>query len=126
MSPLLVFAALGEACAILAAALSLPGLLSAFRADCPQPLAALRSFNGYGLFRVMTTTRPEVVIEGSNDGPTGVDTIDAGFRRSIEPCRVVKGPRVNRHAMFVFPTDGLGRDDLSGADHVRRLTKGRR
>ena len=28
----------------------------------------LRSFNSYGLFRVMTRTRPEIVIEGSSDG----------------------------------------------------------
>ena len=28
----------------------------------------LRSFNGYGLFRTMTTTRPELIFEGSNDG----------------------------------------------------------
>jgi hypothetical protein len=28
----------------------------------------LRTFNGYGLFAVMTTSRPEIVIEGSNDG----------------------------------------------------------
>jgi hypothetical protein len=27
-----------------------------------------RSFNSYGLFAVMTTSRPEIVIEGSNDG----------------------------------------------------------
>ena len=27
-----------------------------------------RSINGYGLFRVMTTERPEIVIEGSHDG----------------------------------------------------------
>ena len=34
-----------------------------------QPwLAALRSFNGYGLFRTMTLSRPEIVIEGSADG----------------------------------------------------------
>ena len=31
-------------------------------------VAPLRSFNGYGLFRVMTTERPELVIEGSLDG----------------------------------------------------------
>ena len=54
--------------ALLAAALTLPGLIQGFRVECPQPLAALRSFNGYGLFRVMTTERPEVVIEGSNNG----------------------------------------------------------
>lgn len=28
----------------------------------------LRCFNSYGLFRVMTTTRPEIIIEGSEDG----------------------------------------------------------
>jgi uncharacterized membrane protein YphA (DoxX/SURF4 family) len=28
----------------------------------------LRCFNSYGLFRVMTTTRPEIIIEGSMDG----------------------------------------------------------
>jgi hypothetical protein len=27
-----------------------------------------RSVNGYGLFRVMTTERPEIVVEGSRDG----------------------------------------------------------
>ncbi len=31
-------------------------------------LEPLRTFNGYGLFRVMTQTRPEIIIEGSNDG----------------------------------------------------------
>jgi hypothetical protein len=30
----------------------------------------LRSVNGYGLFAVMTTTRPEIVVEGSQDGST--------------------------------------------------------
>jgi hypothetical protein len=33
-----------------------------------QRLAPLRSFNGYGLFQVMTTSRPEIIVEGSNDG----------------------------------------------------------
>jgi hypothetical protein len=31
-------------------------------------LRPFRSINGYGLFRVMTTSRPEIVIEGSSDG----------------------------------------------------------
>jgi lipase maturation factor 1 len=35
-----------------------------------RTLAPLRSFNGYGLFAVMTTARPEIIIEGSNDGQT--------------------------------------------------------
>jgi lipase maturation factor 1 len=33
-------------------------------------LDPLRSINGYGLFRVMTTTRREIVVEGSDDGTT--------------------------------------------------------
>jgi uncharacterized membrane protein YphA (DoxX/SURF4 family) len=41
----------------------------------PRPLVSLyywlepfRSFNGYGLFASMTQTRPEIILEGSNDG----------------------------------------------------------
>ena len=41
----------------------------------PAPIAALaewagpfRTVNGYGLFSVMTTSRPEIVVEGSDDG----------------------------------------------------------
>jgi hypothetical protein len=33
-------------------------------------LEPVRLVNGYGLFAVMTTTRPEIIIEGSNDGET--------------------------------------------------------
>ncbi|MCI0745821.1 MAG: lipase maturation factor family protein [Verrucomicrobia subdivision 3 bacterium] len=32
--------------------------------------APLRSINNYGLFAIMTTNRPEIIIEGSNDGQT--------------------------------------------------------
>ncbi len=35
-----------------------------------KPLAPLRTINGYGLFRVMTTHRPEIIVEISNDGVT--------------------------------------------------------
>ncbi|MBV8141024.1 MAG: lipase maturation factor family protein [Verrucomicrobia bacterium] len=33
-------------------------------------LEPFRSLNGYGLFRVMTKTRPEILVEGSRDGVT--------------------------------------------------------
>ncbi len=33
-------------------------------------LEPFRSFNSYGLFAVMTTSRPEIIIEGSDDGVT--------------------------------------------------------
>ncbi|HKD18893.1 MAG TPA: lipase maturation factor family protein [Thermoanaerobaculia bacterium] len=35
-----------------------------------RDLGAIRSFNGYGLFMVMTTERPEIIVEGSRDGTT--------------------------------------------------------
>jgi predicted DCC family thiol-disulfide oxidoreductase YuxK len=35
-----------------------------------RSLSSLQIINSYGLFAVMTTTRPEIVIEGSNDGVT--------------------------------------------------------
>lgn len=51
---------------------TIPSLIMSFRVAAPDPvgseLASLRSFNGYGLFRVMTTERPEIIVEGSNDG----------------------------------------------------------
>jgi predicted DCC family thiol-disulfide oxidoreductase YuxK len=52
-------------------------IFSAFkpRTDWPRPIAALygylqpfRIVNGYGLFRVMTKSRPEIIVEGSVDG----------------------------------------------------------
>lgn len=36
-------------------------------------IASFRSVNAYGLFAVMTTTRPEIVLEGSNDGTTWLE-----------------------------------------------------
>ena len=35
-----------------------------------QTVAPFRSVNGYGLFAVMTPSRPEIIVEGSNDGQT--------------------------------------------------------
>lgn len=50
--------------ATLGARAAIPGpLVWLYRAASP-----LRSANGYGLFAVMTTSRPEIVIEGSADG----------------------------------------------------------
>jgi len=39
-------------------------------AEIHQWLAPFRSLNSYGLFAVMTPSRPEVIVEGSNDGVT--------------------------------------------------------
>jgi hypothetical protein len=47
---------------------TLPGAQGALDNPLLRAVAPLRSVNGYGLFRVMTTERPEIVIEGSRDG----------------------------------------------------------
>jgi predicted DCC family thiol-disulfide oxidoreductase YuxK len=52
----------------LLAMLDLRPSLSKPVATLHQWLAPFRSFNSYGLFAVMTTRRPEIVLEGSNDG----------------------------------------------------------
>lgn len=52
-------------------------LLEIFTGTIPQPAASALSWiapmgvvNTYGLFAVMTTSRPEIIVEGSNDGQT--------------------------------------------------------
>src|SRR5437870_2898337 len=51
-------------------------------------VAPSRSINGYGLFRVMTTERPEIVVEGSRDS---VAWREYGFR--WKPGDVTRRPR---------------------------------
>jgi hypothetical protein len=59
--------------------LTVPLLVGAFNVSMPMPSAVnslagyaepFRIANPYGLFAVMTTMRPEIVIEGSEDGVT--------------------------------------------------------
>ena len=75
----------GTAVAVLATAMALLSALTfvrELRRPAPLPdwsntllatVAPLRSVSGYGLFRVMTTERPEIVIEGSADGETWLE-----------------------------------------------------
>ena len=65
-------------------ALSISGLWQTFLGDSLQPENALvriaqpfQIANTYGLFASMTTTRPEIIVQGSNDGETW---LDYGFR----------------------------------------------
>jgi lipase maturation factor 1 len=46
------------------------GALSSSGRDLLALAAPFRTVNGYGLFAVMTTTRNEIILEGSNDGVT--------------------------------------------------------
>lgn len=62
---------------ILLAMLSTCRMVEALVRDVPAPVRAalaavepFRSVNRYGLFAVMTTERPEVIVEGSRDGST--------------------------------------------------------
>jgi len=57
--------------------LSAARLTETFHGELPEPLrflarvtAPFQVVNSYGLFSIMTTTRPEIIVEGSNDGET--------------------------------------------------------
>lgn len=53
-------------------------------------VAPLRLANRYGLFAVMTTTRPEIVVEGSRDGTTWIP-----YRFRWKPVELNRPPRWN-------------------------------
>jgi hypothetical protein len=68
--------------ACIAILLPLMQFAALFRARIPWPgpmaaayrwVSPFRSFNSYGLFAVMTTRRPEIIIQGSADGVTWLD-----------------------------------------------------
>jgi lipase maturation factor 1 len=46
--------------------------LPTFFANAYAYIEPFQSLNGYGLFRVMTKTRPEIIVEGSSDGTTWI------------------------------------------------------
>ena len=58
----------------------------------PNPIVRLAApfdiVNTYGLFAVMTTTRPEIVVQGSNDGITWLD-----YRFPFKPGDLHRAPR---------------------------------
>jgi lipase maturation factor 1 len=71
-------------------------LLELFGTPLPEPgaavmraLAPFRVVNSYGLFAVMTTTRPEIVVEGSYDGDTW-----QGYEFRYKPGDVRRAPPV--------------------------------
>jgi predicted DCC family thiol-disulfide oxidoreductase YuxK len=79
-----------------------------------DPLASLiapfRSVNAYGLFAVMTTTRPEIILEGSVDGATWVEyefKYKAGDFHRRPPWVAPHQPRLDWQMWFA----ALGRFD---------------
>jgi hypothetical protein len=66
-------------------------------------IAPLRSVNRYGLFAVMTTTRPEIVLEASEDGTTWSEyefKYKAGDLRRRPPWVAPHQPRLDWHMWF--------------------------
>ena len=68
---------------------SLGFLLPGWQIAAPiaEVVAPLRSVNSYGLFAVMTTTRPEIIVEGSNDGTTWM-----AYEFSYKPGELTRRP----------------------------------
>ena len=66
-------------------------------------VASFRSVNAYGLFAVMTTTRPEIVLEGSDDGATWMEyefKYKAGDLHRRPPWVAPHQPRVDWQMWF--------------------------
>jgi predicted DCC family thiol-disulfide oxidoreductase YuxK len=66
-------------------------------------IAPFRSVNGYGLFAVMTTTRPEIVLEGSEDGAIWMEyefKYKAGDVRRPPPWVAPHQPRLDWQMWF--------------------------
>jgi predicted DCC family thiol-disulfide oxidoreductase YuxK len=73
-------------------------------------IAPFRSVNAYGLFAVMTTTRPEIILEGSEDGATWVEyefKYKAGDVHRRPPWVAPHQPRLDWQMWFA----ALGRFD---------------
>ncbi|MGN6393464.1 MAG: lipase maturation factor family protein [Gemmatimonadales bacterium] len=86
-------------------------------------VAPLRSFNGYGLFRVMTTERPEIVVEGSSDGR---EWREYDFR--YKPGPVDRAPRFVEpyHPRLDWQMWFAALDPMSGAPLLASLARGLR
>jgi len=93
------------------------------------PLEALvgpfRSVNAYGLFAVMTTTRPEIIVEGSDDGVTWLPyefTYKAGDPRRRPPWVAPHQPRLDWQMWFAA-LDRFEQEDWF-QNFCRRLLEG--
>ncbi len=73
---------------VLAQAVLPPGALPGLLIDARQAIAPWRTANGYGLFAVMTTERPEIIVEGSHDGSTWL-----AYEFRWKPGRLDRAPR---------------------------------
>jgi hypothetical protein len=97
-------------------------------------LEPFRSLNGYGLFRVMTKTRPEIIVEGSRDGVTWLPyefKYKVGDPQRAPPIVAPHQPRLDWQMWFAALDDIRGEpwftnflaQLLQGSPSVLRLMK---
>lgn len=86
---------LGAALAAIMLTLGLTRIIETFSFEVPEPLrwlgrlaAPYQIVNSYGLFAVMTTSRPEIIVEGSSDGETWL-----AYEFRYKPGNLRRAPR---------------------------------
>jgi hypothetical protein len=95
-------------------------------------VSPFRIVNNYGLFRVMTTSRPEIIIEGSNDGENWVEyefKSKPGNLKTAPPWVQPHQPRLDWQMWFAALGNtqnnpwfvNLMERILQGSPHVLRL-----
>ena len=127
------------AASVLILVLSATQVYEVFRVTSPEPfntlantLDPLHLTSRYGLFAVMTTTRPEIVFEGSNDGAKWEEyefTYKPGDLRRPPPWAAPHQPRLDWQMWFAALSDAtadrwvvaLARRLLEGSPDVMRL-----
>jgi hypothetical protein len=95
-------------------------LLPGWAAGLLRVVAPLRSFNGYGLFRVMTVERPEVMVEGSRDGRQWKE-----YEFRYKPGSVTRRPEFvePHHPRLDWQMWFVALDPMSGLPLLRALTE---
>jgi len=85
--------------------------LPAFFANAYACIEPFQSLNSYGLFRVMTKTRPEIIVEGSSDGTTWIPyefKYKIGDRNRAPPIVAPFQPRLDWQMWFAALDDVRG------------------
>ena len=99
LAAIILLASISQIAALLRRPLPLPRVAE----QTLERIAPFRVVNRYGLFAVMTTTRPEIIIEGSNDGGTWLP-YDYKFKpddlQGLPPIAAPHQPRLDWQLWF--------------------------
>ncbi len=99
LAAIILLASVSQIAALLRRPLPLPRVAE----QTLERIAPFRVVNRYGLFAVMTTTRPEIIIEGSNDGGTWL-AYDYKFKpddlQGLPPIAAPHQPRLDWQLWF--------------------------